>query len=71
MPDYIRPADVAFDTWTANFAAFGLTAGDIAAVRAAHSAWTAARKRITCCARPRRNASKGSWSETGSAAVEA
>ena len=50
MPDYIPPADAAFDTWAtnfvnyvlANFAALGLGAGDIAAVGTAHPAWTAA-----------------------------
>ena len=50
MPDYIPPADAAFDTWAVNFvnyvlantAALGLVAGDIAALGMAHSAWRTA-----------------------------
>ncbi|MCK5644055.1 MAG: hypothetical protein KAJ19_24870 [Gammaproteobacteria bacterium] len=50
MPDYIPPADAAFDTWADNFVnylvpnspALGLLAADIAALGTAHPAWRAA-----------------------------
>ena len=50
MPDYIPPADAAFNAWAVNFvnyvganaAALGLVAGDIAALGTAHSAWRTA-----------------------------
>ena len=50
MPDYIPPADPAFDTWEANFvnyvlgnfATLGLVVGDVADVGTAHTAWTVA-----------------------------
>ena len=50
MPDYIPPADAAFNAWAVNFvsyvaantAALGLVAGDVAALGTANSAWRVA-----------------------------